>query len=66
MEVKETDAELQARYQAVKDKYTEEHRKLDKLRLDSPIRGKRARHCGSLYFLILGMESELRDRGLMS
>mgnify|MGYP000960080377 CR=1 FL=1 len=59
----ETDEQLLDRYQRVQKKFNEAHRKMERLPL-GPSRSKAAQWAGCINFTLLGIESELRDRGL--
>ena len=62
----ESNEQLQARYERVKEDVDRRHQQLERLKPGSPSRTKKARLCGCIRFTLLQIESELRERGLMS
>ena len=62
----ETDQELQARYAHVQSELAKARKRMERAKLGTGKRDDRARWAGCLNFTLLGIESELRDRGLLA
>jgi len=60
----ESDDELLARYRTVKADHEKAVKSMNKMKPGSGARLNKARWVGSLYFLLLGMESEAERRGI--
>lgn len=60
----ETNDELIARHQRVKKLVATNQKQLDKMKLGSAARTRKAMFGGSLTFTLLQIESEMRDRNL--
>lgn len=63
MDDPETDEELTARYRRVKDEVEGHEKKLHKMK-PGGARTRKAMWCGCLGFTLLGIEQEMRERGL--
>lgn len=61
---KETNAQLLKRYQTVKTKYEKAVKAVEKAKLGSPNRTRKALWAGSLGFTLLQIESEITNRNL--
>lgn len=60
----ESDAELLARYRAVRDRVTKAEKSLSRMTSASSRRDDKARWLGCLNFTLLGIEREIEERGL--
>lgn len=60
----ETDDDLLARYARIRKDRLQAMQAMDRMKLGSAARDRKARWVGSLCFLLLGMESEMERRGL--
>jgi hypothetical protein len=63
MDDPETNEELTARYQRVKDEVEGHEKKLNKMK-PGGARTRKAMWCGCLRFTLLGIAQEMRERGM--
>jgi hypothetical protein len=60
----ETDAELLARYQQVEAQYSKTKNEMERMKLGSPARTRKAQWAGSLNFTLLDIKSQIEERHL--
>lgn len=60
----ETNEELLARYRSVKADHDKARKQMERMKLGSPNRDRKARWVGSLYFTLSGIESKIVLRDL--
>ncbi len=58
----ETDAELLARYHEVKAQYGKTKNEMERMKLGSPARTRKAQWAGSLHFTLLDIKSQIEER----
>lgn len=63
MDDQETNEELAARHQRVKEEVEGHEKKLNKMKPGGP-RTRKAMWCGCLRFALLGIAQEMRERGM--
>jgi hypothetical protein len=66
MDNPETNDELLARHKRVKDEVDKVKQQMERLKLGSPSRIRKAKWGGCLNFTLLQIESEMRERGLLA
>ena len=62
---RETDEELKDRYQRCKEEHKQAKARMERSKLGSAERSRKARWVGCLYFNVLQIQTEMEERGLI-